>query len=408
MARVPSLFFFAVVGGGVYAGCSPDLDFLSSVYEPSGGTTSAAGKAGSGGRGGRAGASGSSGSTGEAGSDDPGGMGPGASGGTAGSSAGAGTSGSGGAGRAGSGGVAGGLGGEAGEGAGGTPDAGTGGEAGEASGAGGAGGEPAMCEPGFSTCPGGLECATDLAVGDVAGATTTHCGDCGVTCSLNHASSSSCAQGVCAPACVSRYVSCNAETNDACEVHLDDLDRCASTCTDGIACDPLQVCNTGTCVAPQGLVVLSVPMNVTPERQRYADRFTPYPNLEGQAVTFRLYAPGATGGSFVVYMTDSTDSSFSPQASFALSGMSAGWTDIEVPVPPSAGGYDATSLFQVTFEVVVDGTGPWTDPTLIYIDRIWSSNLAVNDTFDTSRGQVIESSLEQIAGSSMTWVEAMP
>lgn len=392
------------MGAGSYAGCAPDLDYLSSAYEGGGAGRPAntAGKGGSAGVGGSVG-----GTSGDAGSDDPGGMGSGAVGGSQSAGTG-GTAGSGGAGgpsTGGSAGTAGSLGGEGGDGAGGSPEGGAGGS--PEGGAGGAGGEPAMCEPGFVTCPGGLECGTDLDVGDVSGATASNCGACGVTCSLSHASSSICTDGTCAPACVARYANCNGTANDACEVHLDALDRCASGCTDGIACDATQVCNSGSCGAAQGLVVLTVPMNVANENQRYADRFSPFANLAEQSVHFRLYAPGATGGSFIVFMTDSSDFTFSSQTSFPLAGMSARWVDIEVPVPPSANAYDATSLYQVTFDVVTEA-GPWTDPTVIYIDRIWSSNLTVNDTFDTSLGQMVPSSFETIPGATLTWLDAMP
>lgn len=357
-----------------------------------------AGKGGSGGAGGSVG-----GTSGDAGSDDPGGMGSGAIGGS--QSAGNGGTAGGGTGGAtgGSGGTAGSLGGEGGDGSGGSPEGGAG-----ASSEGGAGGEPPMCDPGFVTCPGGLECATDLDVGEVSGATVSNCGACGTTCSLSHATSSTCTEGVCAPVCVARYVNCNGAANDACEVHLDALNRCGSECTDGVACDATQVCNAGTCGAPQGVVVLTVPMNVPNEIQRYADRFSPFVNLAGQKLYFRMYAPGATGGSFIVFMTDSSEFTFSIQISFPLAGMSSRWVDIEVPVPVASGDYDPTSLYQVTFDIVTESAGPWTDPTVIYIDRIWSSELTVNDTFDATLGQMVSSSFETIPGATLTWTDMMP
>ena len=336
------------------------------------------------------------------------------------------------------------------------------GEAGQNSGMAGEGGSP--CDSGLVTCPGGPTCGTDLSTGHAAQDTVDDCGACGVSCSLTQATSAACVAGACKPACATGFTDCDTTTNDGCETdtttsvshcgqcgracssfgttsrvcaqqvcapvcgpkyadcnvdtgsgtddgcerYLDSLGNCGTTCANGVACSPAQVCNAGACGAPQGLVQMSVPLTSAAQIQRYADVFNPPPDLTNTTLMLRMYAPNATGGALAIYMTD-ISSDFAPTVTVPLNTLTQGWTDVSIPIGGVAGPFDPSAMHQVTIEVTGGSSTAWQTPaTVIYIDGIWTSNLQVNDTFDSTLDGMIGSSLQTVSGSMMTWVDSLP
>ncbi|HEY0468468.1 MAG TPA: hypothetical protein VGC79_29935, partial [Polyangiaceae bacterium] len=65
------------------------------------------------------------------------------------------------------------------------------------------------------------------------------------------------------------------------------------------------------------------------------------------------------------------------------------------------------SVKQVTIEVHFE-SGNGIDPTLVYVDSVRTSNLLINDTFDTTTGAFVKSSLTLIPGSTFTWAQSIP
>ncbi len=264
------------------------------------------------------------------------------------------------------------------------------------------------CKSGFANCNDTLlndGCETDITL-------PAACGKCGAKCSNRSASSVACVAGTCAPTCLPRYADCNggdgdAGTNDGCESFLDSLKACSPDCVNAVACGPSQVCNSGACGAAQGLVVFSIPFTQTGQIQRYADKLPTLPSLTDATVTLRVYAPGATAGTLVVYISD-VDFTQLMQHNFKLAQLSTGWTDIDVPAGTLTGAYDPSSVYQITLEFRADDSGPWANPTIMYLDGIWSSNGAFNDTFSASLSNMIGSTMAIIQGSTMTWSDAMP
>jgi hypothetical protein len=90
-----------------------------------------------------------------------------------------------------------------------------------------------------------------------------------------------------------------------------------------------------------------------------------------------------------------------------LSSLSAKWMDLSIPVT-SVGAFDANNARQISLDVSAAGAGPWTNPTVVYIDSIRSSNLVVNDTFDTSSVNLVSSSFVVVTGSTITWAAGIP
>jgi hypothetical protein len=430
-------------------GCMPDLDKLSASWHPASGAAGASGKPS---HGGSSGVSGRSGLGGHPNGGTP----------SAGQSHG-GASGHPSSGRPGAGGTNG-PGGEGGAENGGANEGGAAG-AGATSGTGGtsaAGGEAgASCDPGYTTCPGSAECATELAVGNPSGSTFTDCGACGVTCSLVNSTSAACNAGVCKPTCAENYGDCNAATtndgcevdltsvstcgscghscsvqgatapactngrctpaclpgyadctldngthgDDGCETYIDALTNCGTSCSNGVACNPDQVCNAGTCGAAAGLVAMNIPFTETGQGQRYADVFSR--DLTGKTLTARVYAPGAIDGYVNFYLSDPSGN-YGLMTTVEFSTLSAGWTDVAVQTIAS-NAFNPLNTKQLTMDFYANGAGPWPSPdTTIYLDSVRTGDLVVNDTFDSTVGGMVTSGLLKIDGSSFGWIAAMP
>jgi hypothetical protein len=286
---------------------------------------------------------------------------------------------------------------------------GTGGSGG--TGVGGGGGEAgATCDPGFTTCPGSAECATRLAVGNPHGATVDDCGACGHTCSREGATASACSDGVCVATCAPNYSNCSVDDgthpNNGCETYLDSLTACGTACNGRVTCNPDQVCNGGSCVAADGLAVMSIPFTATGQAQRCADEFN-HANLAGSTLTLRLYAPGATNGYVNTFLVDGTFR-LGPATTTQFTTLSAGWTDVVIEAGQPSASFDSSDIYEVSLDVYANGTEPWANPTIVYLDSVWSSNLAVNDTFDTTKGGMVSSSLVYLVGSTLGWTAALP
>jgi hypothetical protein len=445
-------------------GCMPDFNALSEKWQPESGASGKPQHGGSSGSSGEAPVAGMSNGGMSTGGTSNGGMSTGGGGhGQGGKGGGHPSAGVGGS--TGSGAVAGmenaGNGGENEAGSGGTGGTTESGGTGGTSGTSGNGGEGGLqCDPALTICPGSDAC-TDLTVGNPSGATVTDCGACGVTCSLTNAATATCSASVCHPVCQGTFANCNGSTandgceadlsstatcgscgracsaygapttractdgkcvptcgakyadcvlddgttaDNGCETYLDGLTTCGTGCTGGVACDPDQVCNNGACVTADGLAVMSIPFTAAGQGQRYADKFT-LVNLSGATLTLRVYAPGATNGYMNVLFVDA---SFAQGAAVTtpFTTLSAGWTDVSIPA--QSGSYDPTSIYQISIEFYTSGTGPWLNPTVIYLDGVRSSNLAVNDTFDTSKGNMVTSSLLFVSGSSLGWTASIP
>jgi len=324
----------------------------------------------------------------------------------------------------------------------------------------------AVCDPGFVTCPGGAECGTNLSHGNPTSSTFANCGACGVTCATTNTTSIACTAGQCAPSCAANFQDCNGPTandgceadltsattcgacghlcsnfgamtractsghcapacrtgyldctadsgssaDDGCETFVDSLTACGAACgTAGIACDPTQVCNTGVCGAAAGLVAMSIPFTASGQGQRFADLFAAGPDLTYATVTARFYAPGATNGTLSTYLVDTKtpNPGFSPLVVTDFATLSAGWIDITVPVPAPGGTFDTTHLHQITFDFDCTGA-PSVNPTVIYLDRVWSSDGVINDTFDSAVPTIISSSFKKLDGSTFAWASAVP
>jgi hypothetical protein len=174
----------------------------------------------------------------------------------------------------------------------------------------------------------------------------------------------------------------------------------------GVAGEALPHAGSGPTAAAQGLVRLTLALTGPGQVDRCGDRLPDPRDLSNSTVVIRAYAPEATGGQLHVYLLDQE---YSPGASLEvpLSALSDGWSDIEVPVNGMEGDFDPTRVIQVELQIEAGSSGPWSNPTVIYIDSIRASSGGLNDTFDTSLDPMLPSVIPE-SGLNMTWVDALP
>lgn len=227
------------------------------------------------------------------------------------------------------------------------------------------------------------------------------------------AGASDCAPGAvgcpsASPSCGPRFVDCNGLASDGCETFLDGLTTCGSACANVVACQPSQVCNEGLCVAPQGLAKISVPLTATGQGQRYGYKFPTGTNLTKATIVFRMYAPGALDGLLNIYPTD-VDRLYGTGVNAPLASASNGWLDVRIPMGDvtAAGAYNPSNMYQLTIEIRADGAGPWSNPTVVYLDGLWSSNGIVRETFEASLGPMVSSTLLFVEGSVISWFDSL-
>ena len=64
---------------------------------------------------------------------------------------------------------------------------------------------------------------------------------------------------------------------------------------------------------------------------------------------------------------------------------------------------------RASLEVTTEGSaGPFTNPTIVYVDGVRSSNLLINDTFDATLGNMIISMTRFVPGATLTWSDTVP
>src|SRR6202000_1636656 len=125
----------------------------------------------------------------------------------------------------------------------------------------------------------------------------------------------------------------------------------------------------------------------------------------------RMYAPGATGGVVLVYLSDnSAASNQGASAQVNLSSLASGWTDVEFAnISDQPAPFSAEQVKQVTIEVRAGTDTSWTNPTVVYVDSVRSSDVTIDDTFDTSYGKMVASTqpASTVTGSTLTWQDSV-
>lgn len=154
----------------------------------------------------------------------------------------------------------------------------------------------AGCEAGFGDCDGAPDNGCETAVG----AAVAHCGACGRSCALAHATPA-CAAGVCAvAACEAGFADCDATAANGCEVDTRTDPRhcggCGTVCATG-------ACVAGGCAPPRSCLELKT------LRPASADgRYTIDPDGAGAGAPIEVYCDMTTAGGGWTYVATVTNS----------------------------------------------------------------------------------------------------
>jgi hypothetical protein len=243
---------------------------------------------------------------------------------------------------------------------------------------------------------------------------TTNCGACGHACSATNASGTACTAGACAPTCNEGFLDCNvnggAGADDGCETPNNTTASCGATCAEVADCELGAACTPSGCEAT-GLAVFTIPFTAAAQIQRYsAVHATERRDLTGDVLHVRLYAPGATAGSVTINLFDNAGP---PGVSSVvdLTTLNSGWVTLSIPVPAATADWNPAETGNVNFDVSSGTTGPWANPTIIYVDRIWSNNHLRDDRFVGGINPPMQRSTTasaSLAGSTLDWLAALP
>ena len=267
--------------------------------------------------------------------------------------------------------------------------------------------ETSTCDEGVCSwvCDEGYDSCNDASVNDGCETDLTrveNCGSCGHECSVYGVSSDRCNSALCDPVCLAEYADCSEDTgegaDDGCETHLNGLKTCGMTCGSFSQCGSNQVCNTGQCVEAQGVGVMNIPFSAKDQRQRYAFKFPTTSDLTGSVFIMRLHSHGAPIG-LDVYASD-VDSNPSEWHFVDLTGVQ-GWTDISIPIE-ATDQFDPSKVKQITWEFSTLEAPSYSNQ-VFSLDRVWSSRMSVEDSFDTNLGGLIGSNYVYVQGSSLYW-----
>jgi hypothetical protein len=166
-----------------------------------------------------------------------------------------------------------------------------------------------------------------------------------------------------------------------------------------------------------GVAVLTVPLTTASQGKRfnwqdynYQGRTPNYYDLTGATLNIVACAPGATGGDLNIFFT--TNYGNSPTFKVPLSAITSGFQTVSIPVPGATStGYDPATILVTRIEVEAEsafGTSWETPATIVYIDRISTSNGLFNDTFDSPAdpGTLQGSGARPLTGSTLTWLSS--
>jgi hypothetical protein len=161
--------------------------------------------------------------------------------------------------------------------------------------------------------------------------------------------------------------------------------------------------------------MVSVPLAIVGDGQRYNAQNragTSSYDLSGQTLTIRAYAPGAIGGDMSVFFR-SPNVVDSERTRVALSTITSGFIDVQIPVPAAAGDFDPAMVDVIRLEIEADatfGSAFQTPATVVYIDSITSSNGAVSLLFNSAPAVTDfgSSGARPLTGSTFSWLAQYP
>ena len=135
-----------------------------------------------------------------------------------------------------------------------------------------------------------------------------------------------------------------------------------------------------------GCARLSVPLAAAGDRTHYLIPLSGNVDFSAAVVTYRVFVHAGSGGHIQAYVQHGgiPDYNLVYHGQQSLSGLS-GWTNLVWDVGAMSTPFDKTIVQRVGIEVLAGNTGPWANPTVVYLDSISVSGASTGPwTFDTA------------------------
>lgn len=129
-----------------------------------------------------------------------------------------------------------------------------------------------------------------------------------------------------------------------------------------------------------GCARLSVPLSEANTRTPYIIYLTGANmglDMSAASVTFRVSVYAGTNGAIQLFAQNPENLNYEQERNFISFNQITGFQDLVLNLSnPSNGNFDNTMVQAVGLEVHAGSTGPWTNPTIVYVDSIALSNAA--------------------------------
>jgi hypothetical protein len=137
-----------------------------------------------------------------------------------------------------------------------------------------------------------------------------------------------------------------------------------------------------------GCARLSVPLTVSTDRARFPISLPSKGDFTDATVTVRVARPKGTGGTVLLYLQEGgPDYGIYFSAPIKISSLGASMQNVVWNMADTSAGTSATAIERIGIEVVGTGGSPYTNPTVLYVDRVdvTGSSLTTGSwTFDAS------------------------
>jgi hypothetical protein len=120
-----------------------------------------------------------------------------------------------------------------------------------------------------------------------------------------------------------------------------------------------------------GCARLSVPLAASGDRAHFTLLLPADTDLSAATITFRVAKIAGTGGTFRGYIQEGSPNYASQGATgTTIASMSTGMQDIAWSIASAGTAADKTRIRRIGIEIVGTGGSSWTNPTVLYVDRI--------------------------------------
>jgi hypothetical protein len=133
-------------------------------------------------------------------------------------------------------------------------------------------------------------------------------------------------------------------------------------------------------------------------------------DLTDATITYHVMAYAGSGGGLQPYVQNGAAQTYA-SCGFGWTNLAdaTGWTDLTLTVNTTnctGAGWDPTQVVAIGIKISAGAAGPWTNPTIVYVDSIVASGgtATFSHTFDADLEGFAMNTYMPVAGSAVTWL----